>query len=120
MQIVNGNVVLHLIDGQRGDDDLAANGVIFDIGGPVLNQPPTAGNDPATTNKNAAVAINVLSNDTDPDGTLDATTRGHRRRGQPRHASSVNPTTGVVTYTPASNYTGTDSFTYKVKDNLGL
>ena len=33
--------------------------------------------------------------------------------------TSVNPTTGAITYTPASNYTGPDSFTYKVKDNSG-
>lgn len=32
---INGNVVtLHLLDGTRGDDDLAANGVIVDPGGP--------------------------------------------------------------------------------------
>ena len=118
MQIVGEDVILHLIDGQRGDDDLAANGVIVDIGGPVLNHPPVATNDTATTNKNTAVAINVLTNDTDTDGTVKATTvaivspAGHG-------TTSVNPTTGVVTYTPAANYTGLDSFTYKVKDNLG-
>ncbi len=32
---INGNVVtLHFVDGQRGDDDLTANGVIVDPGGP--------------------------------------------------------------------------------------
>jgi hypothetical protein len=32
---INGNVItLHFVDGQRGDDDLAANGVIVDPGGP--------------------------------------------------------------------------------------
>ncbi len=118
MEIVGGDIILHLIDGQRGDDDLAANGVIVDIGGPVLNHPPVATNDTVTTNKNTAVAINVLANDTDTDGTVKATTvaivspAGHG-------TTSVNPTTGVVTYTPAANYTGPDSFTYKVKDNLG-
>ena len=35
MEIVNGNLVLHLVDGGRGDDDVAANGTISDIGGPV-------------------------------------------------------------------------------------
>ena len=34
MQIVGGNLVLHLTDGGRGDDDLAKNGVIHDLGGP--------------------------------------------------------------------------------------
>jgi len=34
---INGNVItLHFIDGQLGDDDLEANGVIVDGGGPVL------------------------------------------------------------------------------------
>src|SRR5262249_34923774 len=31
-----GRVVLRLVDGQRGDSDLTANGVIVDPGGPVL------------------------------------------------------------------------------------
>ena len=36
---INGNVViLHFIDGQRGDDDLAENGIIVDLGG--LGSPP--------------------------------------------------------------------------------
>ena len=118
MEIVNGNVVLHLVDGQRGDDDLAANGVISDVGGPVLNQPPLAGNDSATTNKNAAVAISVLANDSDPDGSINpgsVAIVGAAGHG----TTSVNPSTGVVTYTPAANFTGLDSFTYRVKDNLG-
>ena len=119
MEYVNGNVVLHLVDGKRGDDDLAANGVIVDIGGPVRNHPPVAAGDTATTYKNVAVAINVLGNDSDSDGTVNSTTvaiigtAGHG-------TTSVNPTTGVVTYSPAANYSGLDSFTYKVKDNRGL
>ncbi|MAT95665.1 MAG: hypothetical protein CL608_00740 [Anaerolineaceae bacterium] len=33
--VINGNMVtLHFVDGQRGDDDLTANGVIVDPGGP--------------------------------------------------------------------------------------
>ena len=36
MEIVGDTLVLHLIDGGRGDDDLAMNGVIFDIGGPAV------------------------------------------------------------------------------------
>jgi hypothetical protein len=32
---INGNqIILHFVDGQRGDDDLVANGVVTDIGGP--------------------------------------------------------------------------------------
>ena len=82
------------------------------------NQPPQAHDDSATTGKNAPVTINVLANDKDTDGTIDPTTVvivGAAKHG----TTSINPTTGVVTYTPAANYTGTDTFTYKVKDNQG-
>jgi len=118
MEIVDGNIVLHLIDGGRGDDDLVANGIISDIGGPVTNRPPVAGNDNVVTQRNTAVVINVLSNDSDPGGALNpatvaiATAPGHG-------TASVNATTGLITYTPTSNYTGPDSFTYQVRDNQG-
>ncbi len=118
MQIVGGNIVLHLIDGKRGDDDLTANGVVTDIGGPVQNLPPKAVNDSASMLKNAPVTINVLANDSDSDGTLNAASV--TIVANPAHGTtSINPTTGAITYTPAANYTGADSFTYKVKDNNG-
>jgi hypothetical protein len=42
-EILVGQIVLHFIDGQRGDDDLTPDGRIVDLGGPVLlqNEPPT-------------------------------------------------------------------------------
>ena len=84
-----------------------------------VDTPPTAVNDSATTYKNSPVVINVLGNDSDSDGTLNATTVTIVAAAS--HGTiSVNPTTGAITYTPASNYTGPDSFTYKVKDNLGI
>ncbi len=46
---INGNqITLHFVDGQRGDDDLAANGIITDIGGPGVTvvSPETGPNDP--------------------------------------------------------------------------
>ena len=36
MQIVGGNLVLHLVDGGRGDDDLTQNSDIRDLGGPAF------------------------------------------------------------------------------------
>ena len=34
---IGGDVItLHLVDGMRGDDDLTANGIIFEFGGPVM------------------------------------------------------------------------------------
>jgi len=32
---INGNkIILHFVDGQRGDDDITADGIIIDQGGP--------------------------------------------------------------------------------------
>lgn len=39
MQLVGANIVLRLIDGGRGDDDLTMNGVVSDLGGPAFAVP---------------------------------------------------------------------------------
>ena len=83
-----------------------------------VNAPPVANNDSATTNKNTAVVINVLANDSDPDGTVNPATVTIVSAAS--HGTiSINPTTGAITYTPTSNFAGPDSFTYKMEDNLG-
>ena len=82
------------------------------------NAAPVAANDSTSTLKNLPAVINVLSNDTDVDGTLDATTV--TIVDGPAHGSvSINATTGAITYTPTADYVGADSFTYTVKDNDG-
>jgi hypothetical protein len=44
----NGNqIVLHFVDGQRGDDDLSANGIVSDVGGPALYIPVASITGPA-------------------------------------------------------------------------
>lgn len=84
----------------------------------VIGIPPVAGNDTATTPEDTPVAIAVLANDTDSDGTIIPSTV--TIQAAPLHGTtSVNPVTGVVTYTPALNYNGPDSFTYTVEDNDG-
>jgi len=43
---INSNVIiLHFVDGQRGDDDLAANGIIIDQGAPVFEEEADPGHD---------------------------------------------------------------------------
>ncbi len=82
------------------------------------NVPPMANADSATTPVDTAVAIDVLSNDTDSDGTLvpsSVTVAGPPASG----GTSVNPTTGAITYTPNSGFSGADSFTYTVNDDDG-
>ncbi len=85
-----------------------------------IEDPPVAANDSATTNENTAVTINVLANDTDPDGVADLDRTSVRVTSGPAHGStSVNPVNGRITYTPNPNYNGTDTFTYQVCDMAG-
>ena len=72
-------------------------------------------NDAATTAEDTAVSIAVLANDTDPDGDP-LTVTGV---GTPAHGSAVVNANGTITYTPAANYTGADSFTYTISDGQG-
>ncbi len=78
------------------------------------NDPPVAVDDVATTPEDTAVAIaaaTLLANDTDLDGdTLSVTAVGTAVNG------TVSLVSGVVTFTPAANYTGAASFEYTVSD----
>ena len=78
---------------------------------------PVAANDTATSTDDAEVTINVIANDTDSDGTIDPTSV--QIVSQPGHGTTSTTSTGSVVYTPAAGYSGSDSFTYTVKDNQG-
>jgi subtilisin len=82
------------------------------------NSPPVANNDSATTSEETAVGIDVTANDTDVDGTIDKTTVTITA-GSSNGLTSIDPVTGVVTYTPNTDFNGTDNFKYTVNDNLG-
>jgi len=81
--------------------------------------PPVAVNDAATTVVGTAVTIPVLANDTitlpaviDPASIVIGTALGG--------TAVPNPLTGTVTFTPSLGFTGAASFTYTVKNTLGL
>jgi hypothetical protein len=81
----------------------------------VLNQVPTAQNDTATTTEGTPVEINVLANDTDPDGdNLTVAVTAH-----PANGSTIVNGDQSVTYTPADDFTGEDQFTYQINDGRG-
>ena len=82
-----------------------------------VNSPPVAVNDTAQTITNTPVTINVASNDTDADGTLDLTTCVVT--ASPAHGTAVEQGNCTVLYTPTTGYNGADAFTYTVKDNDG-
>ena len=80
----------------------------------INNQAPFAADDAATTTLNRAVTGNVGTNDTD----LDATQiLSFSIISTPLHGSVALQTKGVFTYTPATNFIGRDSFSYKTCDN---
>ncbi|MBC7654546.1 MAG: gliding motility-associated C-terminal domain-containing protein [Oligoflexus sp.] len=86
----------------------------------IINAIPVAVNDIVTGVINTPILINVINNDTDRDGnaTIDKTTV--LIKTQPANGTViVNPVTGVITYTPRPGFSGSDSFTYIVKDNRG-
>jgi len=82
------------------------------------NVPPVAVDDGDLTDEDTAVTIDVLTNDYDIDGTIDPTTVAIVS-GPANGSLSVDPVSGVVTYTPNPDYNGSDSLTYTVDDDEG-
>lgn len=82
----------------------------------ITNVPPIANNDSVTTNEDTPVTINVVANDTDVPG-------------DPLNVIGIIPSAAsgtvvingnnTVTYTPALNFSGTDTFTYTIGDGDG-
>jgi hypothetical protein len=81
-----------------------------------VNDPPTAVNDLAATSANVPVAIDVLANDTDPDGAADLAAPTNVT--QPTPAGATVAVTGrTVTFDAA--VAGTYTFTYQAQDAAG-
>lgn len=85
--------------------------------GPVqfINRGPAAVDDSATVRNDATVTVAVLANDSDPDGDALAITAV----GMPANGTATIAGTSI-TYAPRAGFTGTDSFTYTVRDPAGL
>ena len=79
-----------------------------------VNEAPTAMNDTAMTAEDAAVNIDVLDNDTDPD-TEQAALRVSVLT-QPLNGRARVESDRTITYTPNVNFAGDNSFTYSVSD----
>ena len=80
-----------------------------------VNHRPDAVDDSATTDEDAPVVIDVLSNDTDVDGdTLSVVSVS-----DPAHGSATINEDGTVTYTPDPDFNGVDTFTYTITDGNG-
>ena len=97
--------------------EAAANSPLTTFTGYSLNQPPVAVNDAYSLNEDGSrsvLAPGVLVNDSDPDG--NPITVKLPVATLPAHGSLSINANGSFTYTPAANFNGTDSFTYRATD----
>ncbi|MDT7834249.1 Ig-like domain-containing protein [Aquabacterium sp. OR-4] len=83
----------------------------------VGNVGPQAANDNLSLAEDGSVSGNVLANDSDADG--DALAVDTPALSGPAHGSLVLNTDGSFVYTPDANFSGTDSFSYRIVDADG-
>jgi len=79
-----------------------------------INAAPVAGNDSPTTPYNTQVTINVRANDTDANGdsiAINSFTNG-------ANGTVTQTAGGTLRYTPNSGFSGTDTFTYTVREPI--
>ena len=105
-------------DGKRDDIELGYNtvrttlGLVAELAGAHVtsaNQAPVANPQSVTTDEDTAKAITLTGSDPDNNPlTYSVVT-------QPAHGA-LSGTAPALTYTPAANYSGPDSFTFKVND----
>ena len=82
-----------------------------------VNHPPAATNDfPTVVQGSGPVTIDVLANDSDPDG--DPLTIASVTQGTNGHVA-ITANKKFLTYHPTGSFIGTDSFTYTASDGRG-
>ncbi|MFJ3468429.1 Ig-like domain-containing protein [Pseudomonas sp. NPDC090201] len=83
------------------------------------NRPPVAGADTGATLAGSPLVVNVLANDTDPEGNVPLTVNNLTQPAVGRGTVTTNGTT--VTYTPPATITApfTATFTYQAADSFG-
>ena len=77
-----------------------------------VNDAPVATPQSVTTDKNTAKAITLAGSD------VEGRPLKYAVASTPSHGTLGSIVAGVVTYTPAANYVGSDSFTFRVNDGF--
>ena len=83
---------------------------------PVPNSPIAVPDGPLSTDEDTFISFNPISNDYDPDGYTVLTIVSTDIPANGR--TSIDIGTNTVTYTPDSNYFGTENFLYQVTDGV--
>ncbi len=81
-----------------------------------VNAPPVAVDDTATVAEDGSVSIDAVANDTDADGGALAIVAV----GAAANGTATLAPDGTISYVPATNYNGPDSFSYTVADGIGF
>ncbi|WP_425100643.1 Ig-like domain-containing protein [Tropicibacter sp. S64] len=105
----------YTISDGNGGFDTATVTVVVDDGS---NTPPVAFDDTETTTVATPVTLDPTLNDLDAEDPTSALTV--LSVGTPANGTAVLNGNGTVTYTPNPGFTGTDSFTYELRDTGGL
>jgi ELWxxDGT repeat protein len=80
-------------------------------------QPIAADDSLGSVQAGTSATVNVLANDSDPDGILVASSVSIVT--PPQHGTAVTNSSGIVTYSAQAGYVGADSFSYTVADQQG-
>jgi len=108
----NDTFTYTISDGHGGTDTATVNVTITNV-----NDAPVATNDNYVTNSNAVLNVaapGVLSNDSDIDGP--SLSSVYVTGSGPSHGTLALSADGSFSYSPAANYTGSDSFSYQAFD----
>jgi hypothetical protein len=99
----------------RDDLGVASSPATFAIR---VQRPPVASNDAAVTTTGQATTINVIANDTSDGGTVVRSSLSIVT-APANGTTAINPNDYSITFSPAAGFTGTDTFQYRVLDDLG-
>ena len=111
------DIGLKVTDSEGASDSEFGTVVVKAADDPSCNQPPVAENDAVVTSEDVAVSGNVTANDSDDKGVANSTVS---LVSGPSNGSLTLSANGSFTYTPAAEYSGTDTFVYKLTDAQGL
>ena len=100
--------------GYTVSDGVLTDTAVVSITVTAVNDAPVAGDDTRVIAEDSGSGtVSVLGNDTDVDGPSETVTA----KTDPAHGT-LTLVSGVLTYTPAADYFGTDGFVYTVSDGL--